>query len=125
MTNPAINGASWALHGAEGWYVRGTPEHYRCFRVYIPALQSIPISDTLAFFPKKAFQTPFVSPADELKLAAKELLHVLQQPPRPETPLFEIGQPEQNALKELSTIFNESLPVSHKQLPGVPNKQQE
>ena len=109
--------ASWAPHGAEGFYVGGTPEHYRCFRVFIPALQSTRVSDTLAFFPKKSFPTPHVSPKDEITLAAKDLITALEKPATPNMPLYSIGDPQRQALKQLSNIFNESLP-------GVPKATQ-
>ena len=30
--------ASWVFHGEDGWYVGPAPQHYRCFKYYMPAM---------------------------------------------------------------------------------------
>ena len=37
----------WAPHGIDGWYLGGAMEHYRCYRVYIPATRAECIAKTV------------------------------------------------------------------------------
>ena len=36
----ATDRASWAPRGVDGWYPGPTPEHYQCYRVYVPKTRS-------------------------------------------------------------------------------------
>ena len=36
VQNTPDNRRTWALHGVDGWYLGPAPDHYRCYRVYIP-----------------------------------------------------------------------------------------
>jgi hypothetical protein len=41
---------TWAVHGVDGWYVGGSPEHYRCYRVYATKTRAERIARTMEFF---------------------------------------------------------------------------
>jgi aspartokinase-like uncharacterized kinase len=40
---------SWGPHGLPGFYLGPAMDHYRCYRIYVVATQSIRISDTIAW----------------------------------------------------------------------------
>jgi hypothetical protein len=42
---------TWAVHGVDGWYVGGAPEHYGCYQVYATKTRAARITRTVAFFP--------------------------------------------------------------------------
>ena len=44
---------TWDFHGQLGWYVGPAPEHYRCFRCFIPSTGKEIITDTVKFLPEK------------------------------------------------------------------------
>ena len=44
--NPSQQG-SWSVHGARGWYLYPSPNHYRCFEVYIKNTGKNRIVDTV------------------------------------------------------------------------------
>jgi hypothetical protein len=41
---------TWAVHGTDGWYLGGAPEHYRCYRVYATKKRAERIAQTVEFF---------------------------------------------------------------------------
>ena len=42
---------SYAPHGLKGWYVGGSPEHYRCFDIWCPNTRRVRQGETVSFFP--------------------------------------------------------------------------
>ena len=56
---------TWAPKGTDGWYLGPAPEHYRCYRVYIPATRAERTAKTVEFFPHDC-AVPVSTPADEL-----------------------------------------------------------
>ena len=42
---------SYAPHGLKGWYVGGSPEHYRCFDIWCPDTRRVRQGETVRFFP--------------------------------------------------------------------------
>ncbi|KAL7475074.1 hypothetical protein ACHAW6_001009, partial [Cyclotella cf. meneghiniana] len=52
-------------YSADGWYLRTSPEHYRCHVVFVKATRSKRITDTV-FFKHKYITQPTVTPADAI-----------------------------------------------------------
>ena len=69
--------ASWDFHGEDGWYVGPVPQHYRCFKMYMPATHKERISDTVQLIPSR-IHIPSVTLADHIALAADNLAATLQ-----------------------------------------------
>ena len=57
---------TWDFHGQLGWYIGSAPEHYRCYRYFIPSTGKEIITDTITFipvkipFPYESFQERFL-----------------------------------------------------------------
>jgi hypothetical protein len=102
------NRGTWAPHGVDGWYVGPAMEHYRCYKCYIPATDSIRIADTVQFFPTTV-PFPKLSSADNAFRAASELIDALKHP-HPAQPFAPIGTSQTKALQQLADIFAQSLP---------------
>jgi hypothetical protein len=67
---------TWGEHSSDGWYLRTSPEHYRCHVVFVKATRSKRISDTV-FFKHKFIMQPTVTPADALIKAYQDLTAAL------------------------------------------------
>ncbi len=48
---PPQKRTSWDQHGVIGYYVGPAYEHYRCYRIWVPATKAFRISDCLKLFP--------------------------------------------------------------------------
>jgi hypothetical protein len=70
----------WDAHGVDGWYVSHTPEHYRCYQVYVTITRSQPMADTVKFFPSHLYM-PKTSSAGRSAFAALDLADALQISP--------------------------------------------
>ena len=68
--------STFAPHGTEGYYVGPSPEHYRCYKVFLPSTQSTRDVLTLDWFPH-TIPFPRVTQEDYLKQVAEDLLTVL------------------------------------------------
>ncbi len=110
---------SWEPHGVDGWYVGQAPDHYRCYRVYIPSTRSERIADTVEFFPTKVTM-PKTSSADRATFAALALVEALQHP-APAAPFASFGEAQIAALRQLATIFLTAAPKAP--LPEMAPKQ--
>jgi hypothetical protein len=76
---PAARG-TWASHGEDGFYVGPSPEHYRCFRVWVTRTQAIRTTDTLSWHPVDA-PFPGSQSTDHLTLAIQHLTDTIQRFP--------------------------------------------
>ena len=99
---------TWASHGEVGWYIGPAPEHYRCYTALIDDTQSTRVTDTIEFFPSKT-NMPRLSSQDAAIRAAQELTAALQHP-HPAMPIAPLSNTNRNALKQLATIFEATLP---------------
>ena len=79
---PPDKRASWAEHGLVGYYIGPAYEHYRCFRVWIPATKAIRVSDCVEWFP-----ADILSASMDQKLAALPLVPPTADLQRVEVPL--------------------------------------
>jgi hypothetical protein len=99
---------TWAVHGVDGWYLGGAPEHYRCYRVYASKTRAERIARTVEFFPHYG-KMPALSSADAAVRAAIDLCWALRNP-SPSSPLAGIGDDQLVAIQQLSDIFNSLAP---------------
>ena len=72
------NRASWDYHGRTGWYIGPAPDHYRCFRCFIPSTGREIITDTLRFIPQK-ITFPHMSIESTIKTSMDKIITLLQQ----------------------------------------------
>ena len=56
---------SWAANSSDGWYLRTSPEHYRCHVIYCKNTRSERISDTVHFKHKYIIE-PTLTPEDTI-----------------------------------------------------------
>ena len=84
---PPLERSSWGQHGVVGYYVGPAHEHYRCYRIWIPATKAFRISDCLEWFP-----ADILSATMDDKLAALPLLPPPRNLQRVETPQGEKGR---------------------------------
>jgi hypothetical protein len=98
---------TWAVHGVDGYYLGGAPEHYRCYRVYATKTRAERIARTVEFFPHFG-KMPALSSADAAIRAAIELCWAIRNP-SPASPLAAIGDEQMKAIKQLSEIFTASV----------------
>eukprot|EP00804_Cyclotella_cryptica_P002577 CCRYP_010410-RA/>CCRYP_010410-RA protein AED:0.12 eAED:0.12 QI:0/0/0/0.5/0/0/2/0/1280 len=68
---------TWGEHSMDGWYLRTSPEHYRCHVVFVKKTQSKRVTDTV-FFKHKYITQPEVKPADVIVKAYRDLRAALQ-----------------------------------------------
>ena len=111
---------TWAPHGQQGWYVGAAPEHYRCYKIYIPKTQSTRICDTVEFFPTHC-QMPHVSAHDAVLYAANDLITALTKPQLTKSGIS-FGDDQIGALRKLATIFQcatKKQPIAE---PGEPDR---
>jgi hypothetical protein len=93
---------AWAPHGQHGYSLGPAMHHYRCQHVYISAMASERIVDTLEFFPHN-YQMPQLSSTDRLLMAAKDMTDAVQNP-HPEVPFASVGDDTISALADLAAI---------------------
>jgi hypothetical protein len=98
---------TWAPHGQHGYSLGPAMHHYRCQNVYILAMASERIVDTLEFFPHN-YQMPQLSSTDRLLMDAKYMTDALQNP-HPEVPFASVGDDTILALTDLAAIFKLKL----------------
>ena len=110
---------TWAPHGQPGWYVGATPEHYRCYQIYIPKTQGTRICDTVEFFPTHC-KMPKVSAHDAAIYAANDLITALTKP-QPPNSFISIGDDQMVALQQLATIFQRAVTKNPTSDEGVPD----
>ena len=68
--------AAWGPHAVQGFYLGPSLEHYRCFKMYIPATKGIRIPATVGWTPK-AIWTPGSSREELLHAATTDLTAAL------------------------------------------------
>jgi hypothetical protein len=106
---------TWAVHGVDGWYLSGAPEHYRCYTVYATKTRAECIAHTVKFFPHYG-QMPQLSSANAAIRAAIELCWALCNP-SPASAIAPIGDAQLEAVNQLAAIFALG---THRPPPGPP-----
>jgi hypothetical protein len=94
---------TWAVHGGDGWYLGGAPEHYRCYRVYATKTRAERIAQTVDFFPHYG-KMPQLSSAGTAIRAAIDLCWAIRNP-APASPLSLLGDDQMQAIQQLADIF--------------------
>jgi hypothetical protein len=69
---------TWAANSSEGWYLRTSPEHYRCHVIYSKNTRSKRISDTV-HFKHKYITEPTMTPEDTIVKALNDLTLALKE----------------------------------------------
>jgi len=72
------NRPSFGTHAQDSWYIGPAMDHYRCMRYYIPITKGIRTAQSAKLFPAHC-KTPYIDAADEIVLAAKDLVDALKQ----------------------------------------------
>ena len=70
---------TWDLQGTKVWYIGGTPEHYRCWTIYVTKMEAEGVSDTVDFYPQQ-FQLVTLSPNSLSIKSATEITNALKNP---------------------------------------------
>ena len=71
------NHASWDYHGRTGWYIGPAPDHYRCFKCFIPSTGKEINTDSLRFIPAKINFTS-MSIENSLQRAIEKMIGTIQ-----------------------------------------------
>jgi hypothetical protein len=112
---------TWATPGQRGYSLGPAMHHYRCQNVYISAMASERIVDTLEFFSHN-FPMPQLSSKDILIMADNDMSNELKKT-HPEVPFSHIGDETIAALTTLAEIFkNKFQKVQILGLPTAPAK---
>ena len=70
---------SWGEHASDGWYLRTSPDHYRCHWVFVKATRAKRISDTIFFKHKhKHITQPTLTTADLIVKAIHDLTNAIK-----------------------------------------------
>ena len=69
---------TWAANSTDGWYLRTSPEHYRCHIIYAKNTRSERVSDTV-FFKHKYITEPTLTPEDTIVKALDDLTQALKE----------------------------------------------
>jgi hypothetical protein len=94
---------TWSAHGQLGWSLGPVMHHYLCQNVYITAIASERIVDTLDFFHHNS-PMPQMSSTYRLLMAAQYMTAALKQPHQ-YVPFATIGDDTISALATLADIF--------------------
>ena len=112
--------ASWDYHGRTGWYIRRAPDHYRCFKCFIPSTGKEIITDSLRFIPTK-IHFPSMSIELALKQATQKIITILQQTPVQNSIYLPHKDSIIKAYKQVATTLNNNPKMFTQQIPKVDN----
>ena len=83
------NRESYAPHGLKGWYVGGSPEHYRCFEIWCPDTRRVRQGETVQFS-SHYYVLLGLSPHENINRSVHELIAAIKYP-HPESPTATFG----------------------------------
>ena len=116
----------FGVHGAVGWYIGPSLEHYRCWKCYIP--DTMQERDVLKadFFPTKV-TFPSFTRDDYLKQTAEDMYSLLTGSPAlpsgHSSPSLSFGPPVLNALSRIADILRRAVrPPTHHTIAPPPSK---
>jgi hypothetical protein len=104
--NDPSSRTSWGPHGEDAYYVNRVPEHWRCYKFFVPDTKAFRISGAAKFFPTHC-KMPAVDPGDTVRLAAQDLITALNNL-NPNAPI-DLEPRHSQALRDLSNIFQQSI----------------
>ena len=90
---------TWAANSTDGWYLRTSPEHYRCHVIYCKNTRSERISDTV-HFKHKYITEPTLTPEDTIVKALNDLTQALKERRNKK------GTEEMDALQRIDELLN-------------------
>ena len=102
---------SWAPHAQSGWYVGPAPQHYRCYKFWIPETKGYRIGQTARIFPAYT-TTPTMTGEEYAILTARDLVLALKNLKK--KGIFNLKPTHKEALMKIVSIFNDALPPTHK-----------
>ena len=73
------NRTLWGHHGTPGWYIGLSLDHYRCMQCYMPATETVRITDTIQYTPK-AFDFPKTTTGDYLQKSTRDIIVIMNNP---------------------------------------------
>ena len=107
---------TWETHARDAWYVGPAPDHYRCFRFFMPNTKGFRISKTAKFFP--AYCTiPTIDAENTAIVASQDLVTALT---KHKTNKLQFSKTHQKTLKKLASIFSQAIKPSSSTLPDNP-----
>jgi hypothetical protein len=68
---------SWGEHASDGWYIKTSPDHYRCHWIFVKATRAKQISDTV-FFKHKYITQPTMTTANLTIKAIHDLTNAIK-----------------------------------------------
>ena len=98
---------TWAPHGIDSWYLGPAPEHYRCYRIYVPKTRAERTSKTVQLFPHQC-PVPKSSSVNADIIAARDPTEALTNPV-PATLFSQFGDAQQKAIVDLAKIFESAI----------------
>ncbi len=69
---------SWGEHASDGWYIKTSPDHYRCHWIFVKATRAKQISDTV-FFKHKYITQPTMTTDDLVIMAIQDLTNAIKE----------------------------------------------
>jgi hypothetical protein len=91
------------------YYVGPAPEHYRCYKFFVPETRAYRIAQAAVFYPQHC-KLPHVDPGNTICMAAQDLIQALQNP-SPKAPV-DLKPHHNQALRDLSNIFQDAVKKS-------------
>jgi len=124
---------TWAPHGIDAYYVGPSLEHYRCYKFFVPKINTTRDATSGDWFPTN-IKYPQVTTETFLRQTAEDLLHLLTQRNNPSTTLT-FGSPIMNAYVQIAQTLQRAIaPQQHRakeprvinaKLSTAPNTRQE
>ena len=90
---------TWAANSSDGWYLRTSPEHYRCHVIYSKNTRSERITDT-GHFKHKYITEPTLTTEDTIVKALNDLTQALKERRNKK------GMEEMDALQRINEVLN-------------------
>jgi hypothetical protein len=90
---------TWAANSSDGWYLRTSPEHYRCHVIYSKNTRSERITDTV-HFKHKYITEPTLTTEDTIVKALNDLTQALKERRNKK------GMEEMDALQRINEVLN-------------------
>ena len=98
---------TWAPYGVDSWYLGPAPEHYRCYRFYVPNARADCTAKTVQLFPHQ-FPVIKTSSVDASIIVARALTEVLTNPV-PTALFYQFGDAQEQAIVDLAKIFESAI----------------
>ena len=108
--NPQVR-ASWEFHGKHGWYIGPAPNHYRCFKCWLPDSGKVVYTNTVKFIPKKV-QFSTMNTEMQLAKATDKLIKILQSKGYNNHPHFHPKNKILNSFKKILQLLTPRVPAA-------------